>query len=148
MTIQTNNNIIHRAQLYAINAHAGQFRDGGTTPYIEHPTLVASILALVTDDKDVIAAGWLHDTIEDTDVTYDDLVETFGSRVADLVNEVTHVVHKKGNYFPRLHTREGIMIKFADNLSNLSTVPLSGWGDKRIAAFVAKSKFWKSEEAE
>lgn len=76
MTKQTDN-IISRAAAYATAAHEGQYRDGGTTPYISHPSMIASILSLVTDDADVIAAGWLHDTIEDTDVTYDDLVETF-----------------------------------------------------------------------
>ena len=147
MTNHTQKDTIKRAADYATLAHTGQVRDDGTTPYITHPELVASILTLVTDDESIIAAGWLHDTIEDTDVTYEDLAAEFGQRIADLVHEVTHIVHKKGNYFPRLHTKDGIMIKFADKLSNLSTIPHEAWGEKRVAAFIAKSKFWRSEEA-
>lgn len=130
------------AMLYAMNAHKDQLRDDGT-PFIVHPATVAAIVSQVTDDEEIIAAAWLHDVIEDTDITYEQLDADFGRRIADLVMEVTHEVHKNGNYFPRLKTKEGIMLKFADRLSNLSD--MKSWDEKRQAHYLRKSKFWKSE---
>lgn len=134
-----------QAREFAYIAHAGQFRDGGA-PYIVHPAQVARIISQVTRDEDLIAAAWLHDVIEDTEYTYDDIRERFGQRVADLVMEVTHEVSPKGAYFPRLETRDGILLKFADRLSNLSD--MQAWDDKRQASYLKKSKFWKSEETQ
>ncbi len=132
-----------RAMQFAIKAHDGQKRDDGED-FIIHPAQVADILAQVTDDEEIIAAAWLHDIIEDTEYDYDFLKEKFGKRVADLVNEVTHVQHPRGNYFPRLETQAGIMLKFADRLSNLSD--MKTWDDKRKAHYLRRSKFWYSEQ--
>ncbi len=92
-----------------------------------------------------MSAGLLHDTIEDTNTTYEELVQFFGNRVADLVMEVTHEGQKnsKGFYFPRLKSKEGILIKFADRLSNLSR--MSTWNEDRKAQYLRKSNFWKME---
>lgn len=136
-------NRVYKAMVFAVNAHNGQFRDGGE-PYIKHPAQVAALIAQVTNDDEVIAAAWLHDVIEDTPVSYEVLVEKFGKRIADLVMEVTHETHQNGNYFPRLKTKEGIMLKFADRLSNISD--MSSWQEKRQQHYLKKSKFWKSEE--
>lgn len=140
------NDLIYRAMIFAVQAHEGQERDGGGA-YIAHPAQVATILTQVTDDPEIIAAGWLHDTIEDTSTSYEVLEARFGKRVADLVNEVTHEGTKDstGYYFPRLETRDGVLIKFADRLSNLSD--MSSWDDQQIAHYLKKSKFWKSEPA-
>lgn len=132
--------LINRARRFATIAHQGQTRDNGD-PYIIHPEQVARILAQVTNDPDIIAAGWLHDVIEDCDVTYLQLATTFNKRVADLVTEVTN--NGKGNAFPNLKTRDGVLIKFADRTSNLSD--MAGWDDKKVAWYLGKSKFWKSE---
>lgn len=129
---------------FALNAHEGQKDDNGKD-YFEHLSHVVQILKKVTLDKDVIIAGYLHDTIEDTDTTYEDIEKEFGKRVADLVMEVTHEgkADNKGYYFPRLKTKEGIMIKFADRLSNLSR--MQSWNEQRQEHYLRKSKFWRSE---
>lgn len=142
------NNIVRRAVAFAFAAHEGQFRDNDERiPYITHPAQTADILRQVTNDEELIAAAWLHDTVEDTDVTYEQLVDEFGKRVADLVMEVTNEKNPdKSSYFPRLQTQDGAILKFADRLSNLSD--MSGWSEKRKAAYIKKSKFWASEAKE
>ena len=63
----------------------------GNEPYVNHLAEVANLLAIATDgaDAELVAAGWLHDTIEDTGITREELAETFSERVAALVVEVT-----------------------------------------------------------
>lgn len=78
-------NKIEQAMLYAAKAHSGQTRKSRTTPYILHPCEAAAIAATITDDPDIISAVLLHDTVEDTDVTLDDIRREFGDRVADIV---------------------------------------------------------------
>lgn len=106
---------------------------------------VAELLKIVApDDENLIAAGYLHDTIEDTDPTYEELVDAFNLDVADLVMEVTQEGRKDsyGYYFPRLHSQRGITLKFADRLSNLTR--LQSWSPKRRAQYLRRSSFWKS----
>lgn len=135
--------LLWEADGYAEKAHEGQFRDDGVTPYMTHPRQVATIIAQVTDDENMIAAALLHDVIEDTAITYEDLVIDFGEDIANLVNEVSHEgkPDSKGYYFPRLKTQRGIMLKFADRLSNLSD--MASWDEKRREHYLRKSKFWK-----
>lgn len=78
-------NKIEKALIYAAEAHMGQTRKNASTPYILHPCEAASIAATITDDPDIIAAVLLHDTVEDTQVTLDDIRREFGDRVADIV---------------------------------------------------------------
>jgi (p)ppGpp synthase/HD superfamily hydrolase len=76
----------------AARRHSGMQRKGrGNEPFINHLAEVANLLAAATDgaDAELVAAGWLHDTIEDTETTRQELVEKFGERVAALVVEVT-----------------------------------------------------------
>ncbi len=138
------NNLVLLARGYALEKHKEQFRDDGVTPYTFHLAQVVEILSKVTKDPEILAAGWLHDTIEDTATGYDDLLLKFGKRIADLVLEVTHDprVPGKPKTFSRLKTPEGIMIKFADRLSNLSDMQV--WNEKRQATYLEKSKFWNS----
>lgn len=133
--------LIQKAMQFAVEAHRGQRRDDGR-PSIVHPIQVAKIIEMVTDDENLIAAALLHDTIEDTDVTWDLLNGAFGSDIADLVNEVTHSGQpdSKGFYFPRLKTQRGIMLKFADRLSNISD--MKTWDEARKQHYLKKSKFW------
>jgi len=119
---------ITEAMQFAFEAHRGQLRDGGEE-YIYHPIQVATIIRAITDDEDIIVGPWLHDVLEDTSTSYEVLEARFGKRVADLVLEVTHEKHQNGNYFPRLHSREAVLIKFADRLSNLSD--MEAWDEKR-----------------
>lgn len=139
------NDLVNLAAGFASLKHASQIDDEGRPYYFAHLLPVAMILREVTDDAEVIAAGYLHDTIEDTDTTYEEIVEKFGQRVANLVMEVTHEGSKneKGYYFPRLYSKEGIMIKFADRLSNLSR--MGAWDAERQQHYLKRSKFWKSE---
>lgn len=135
--------IVEKASNFAMEKHHNQKDDSGE-PYFNHLVQVASILFNVTSDLDIIAAAYLHDTIEDTDTTYEELVDNFGKRIADLVMEVTHDGKKDavGYWFPRLNTREGILIKFADRLSNLSR--MDPWTEERKQHYLKRSKFWKS----
>lgn len=80
--------LIEKAYEVAGTAHAGQVRKSGE-PYIVHPLYVAIILADLEMDKETVAAGLLHDVIEDTEWTQDDVIEEFGEEVAHLVNGVT-----------------------------------------------------------
>lgn len=136
--------IIDKAYEFARKKHEGQFDDEGLDAFL-HPIQTAEILCQVTADENIIAAAYLHDTLEDTDTTYEELMQEFGIEIANLVNEVTHEGSKDdhGYFFPRLHTREGIMLKFADRLSNLSR--MNAWNEKRKQQYLDRSKFWKNE---
>ncbi len=78
-------NIVEKAMIFATNAHSGQTRKDERTPYILHPAEVASIAATMTEDAEVIAACLLHDTVEDTDTTIEDIRREFGEKVCSLV---------------------------------------------------------------
>ena len=75
---------LFRAFTYADNAHAGQLRKDGS-PYITHPLAVAEIVAELELDTDSIIAALLHDCIEDTDATHEEIAKKFGASVAELV---------------------------------------------------------------
>ena len=79
---------LFRAFTYADNAHAGQLRKDGS-PYITHPLAVAEIVAELELDTDSIIAALLHDCIEDTGATHEEIAKLFGATVADLVEGVT-----------------------------------------------------------
>ena len=81
------NHLWQQAAALAADAHAGQSRRQGT-PYFSHPARVALTVAVLfgCNDPDVLAAALLHDVIEDTTIDFDDLLESFGPRVAELVS--------------------------------------------------------------
>ena len=123
----------------AKNAHEGQKRKSGE-PYINHPVSVAIILADLEMDRETIAAGILHDIIEDTHYTYDDLVNLFSEEVAKLVDGVTKLrqfaAQRRGENNREQEQAENfrkmflamandirvIIIKIADRLHNLRTL--------------------------
>ena len=129
---------------FAAQKHRDQRRkDAEASPYINHPIALAALLAQTgeVDDLVVLQAAILHDTIEDTDTTYEELVERFGVEVADVVMEVTddkslvkaarkqmqidHAPHK---------SKEAALVKLADKTSNLRDVassPPTGWSLER-----------------
>ena len=78
-----------KAVKYAVDAHQGTERRGKGYPYIIHPMEAASIVASITNDQEMLAAAILHDTVEDTDVTIEQIREHFGDRVAELVQHET-----------------------------------------------------------
>lgn len=83
--------IIDKAIIFAVRAHQGQARKGKELPYIVHPMEAVAIVATITTDQEILAAAALHDTVEDTPVTLDELRREFGGRVASLVAYETNI---------------------------------------------------------
>lgn len=81
--------VTRRAFAFAVSLHAGQRRDSDFAPFILHPLEVAMLLHNRGFDDEVVAAGLLHDVVEDTDATTDGLREQFGERVARLVSDLS-----------------------------------------------------------
>ena len=136
--------IITRALEFAANRHRGQGRkDACNTPYINHPIAVANLIADTggISDSNVLAAALLHDTVEDTDATIEDIEECFGKKIRDIVMEVTddkslpsrerkrlQVVHASGISY------EAKLVKLADKISNLQDMierPPENWSLER-----------------
>ncbi|GIK66290.1 MAG: (p)ppGpp synthetase [Chloroflexota bacterium] len=133
--------LIEQAYVVAAKAHETQFRDSGK-PYITHPVAVAEILAELNMDPPTIAAALLHDVVEDTEVSLDDIERQFGRDVALLVNGVTKIKQlptemgemrqaKKGDlqaeYLRQMFMAMGndvrvILVKLADRLDNMRTL--------------------------
>lgn len=134
---------IEKAIRFAQEKHKGQKDEANKDVFETHLKVVGEALQLLTKDIDIICAGYLHDTLEDTKTTHTELVNTFNKRVADLVFEVTDegIKDNYGKYFPRLKTKDGILIKFIDRASNLQRMEF--WSDKRKDQYLRRSKFWK-----
>ena len=80
-----NTELLDRAIIFAVKAHAGTERRGKGFPYIVHPMEAVEIVATITPDQELLAAAALHDTVEDTDVTVEQIRAEFGDRIAALV---------------------------------------------------------------
>ena len=127
--------VLDKAIIFATNAHSGMFRKGTKIPYIVHPLEAAAIAATITGEEDVIAAAVLHDVIEDTPTTSEQLEIEFGKRVAELVcadsenkreerpAAETWEIRKQEtlDYIPTASRDEQIII-LADKLSNLRSI--------------------------
>ena len=133
-----------KAYNFALNAHKNQKRDEGV-PYIIHPIAVANILTELKLDSATITTGLLHDTIEDTKVTYDSVRTEFGQEVADLVEGVTKISaleekaaeNSKAENFRKviLATSKDIrvlLVKLADRLHNMRTIKFVKEEEKKI----------------
>ena len=83
-------NLIDRARMFAITSHESQKRRYTQEDYVNHPIRVSSIVAMVTDDDEVIAAALLHDTVEDTRASIKEIKAYFGKRISSLVEELTN----------------------------------------------------------
>ena len=79
--------LLDRAINFAVKAHSGTERRGKGYPYIVHPMEAVEIVATMTGDQELLAAAMLHDTVEDTDVTVEQIRAEFGERVASIVAE-------------------------------------------------------------
>ena len=125
---------LSKAYDFALNAHKNQRRDSGD-PYLTHPVAVADILTDLKLDSATIATGLLHDTIEDTKVTYKAVEKEFGKEVADLVDGVTKISELEGKVIENskaenirkliLATSKDIrvlLVKLADRLHNMRTL--------------------------
>src|SRR5882672_10834679 len=132
--------LLARAADYAARQHIAQRRKGERAePYVNHLTEVAALLAAASDGSDdvLVMGGLLHDTLEDTDATYEDLVQRFGPEVAALVAEVTDDKSLPKEERKRLQidktpgkSRRAKLLKLADktsNLRSLATSPPKGW---------------------
>ena len=87
-----NTELLDRAIIFAVKAHAGTERRGKGFPYIVHPMEAVEIVATITPDQELLAAAALHDTVEDTDVTINQIREEFGERIANLVASESDVM--------------------------------------------------------
>ena len=84
--------LLDRAIVFAVRAHAGTERRGKGFPYIVHPMEAVEIVATMTPDQELLAAAALHDTVEDTDVTVEQIRTEFGDRIASLVASESDIV--------------------------------------------------------
>ena len=128
-------NVIEKAIAFAVKAHAGALRKGTNLPYILHPLEAAAIAAQMTDDQEIIAATVLHDTVEDTETSAEDIRKEFGARVASLVSSNTENKRRelpaadtwlirKQETIEHLKTASRAVktVVFADKLSNLRSM--------------------------
>lgn len=115
--------MVKRAMQLATFAHKDQ--KYGNRPYVTHLADVVARVKTITQDPEIIAAAWLHDTIEDTQVTYTDVEREFGTNVAKMVWAVTGVgqdrAAKMANAIEKIAQTPGAeLVKSADRLSNAS----------------------------
>ena len=140
-------NLLLRALEFAAEKHQGHRRKNGDIPYINHPIKVARLLREVGGVRDAatLAAAFLHDTVEDTETSLDELKREFGPRVAGIVEEVTDDLRlsklaRKRSQVARARelSREALEVKFADKLDNLRDLaqrPPSSWDRVRIRGY-------------
>lgn len=129
-----NLDIIKKAYIFSAKVHKGQLRLSGE-PYLNHPIEVAMLLAELKLDPQTIATGLLHDTVEDTFATIEEIREFFGPEVADMVDGVTKIgkiafatsEEKQAENFRKMVLAMGkdirvILVKLADRLHNMRTL--------------------------
>ena len=120
--------LLDRAIIFAVNAHAGTERRGKGFPYIVHPMEAVEIVATITPDQELLAAAALHDTVEDTDVTIEQIRAEFGDRIASLVGAETDLVIEGQSEQDSWHDRKRAAI---DRLSKASRdAKIVAMGDK------------------
>ena len=139
-----NHDSLNKAFKFAIDAHKNQKRDEGV-PYIIHPVAVAKILTDLKLDSATITTGLLHDTIEDTRVTYETVKKEFGEEVANLVDGVTKISaledkassDSKAENFRKLIIATSkdirvLLVKLADRLHNMRTIKFVKGKEKMV----------------
>lgn len=127
---QVQTNPVFEAIEFAAHAHAGQYRKGTQLPYIIHPLSVARILIEHKLDEQIVVAGILHDTLEDTDVSRQEIVGRFGDKVANLVVSVSEYDGsepweiRKRNTIHTIETASDdiVWIECADKLDNVRSM--------------------------
>ena len=124
-----------RAIVFAVKAHGGTERRGKGFPYIVHPMEAMAIVATLTSDPELLAAAALHDTVEDTSVTLEDIRKEFGDRVAGLVDAESDVEVEGESDEQSWHYRKQVamnrlasasqdvkMVAMGDKLSNMRAI--------------------------
>ncbi|XP_011184209.1 guanosine-3',5'-bis(diphosphate) 3'-pyrophosphohydrolase MESH1 [Zeugodacus cucurbitae] len=137
---------------FAARAHRTQLRKDNETPYINHPINVATILAVEggISDETVLIAALLHDTVEDTDVTFEDIETHFGEEICGIVREVTDDKTLEKQERKRLQiehaatsSKKAKLVKLADKLDNLRDLgrkaPI-GWSLERQEQYYVWAK--------
>jgi guanosine-3',5'-bis(diphosphate) 3'-pyrophosphohydrolase len=139
--------LVERARVFAIRAHEGQTRQGkGKLPLVTHCEEVVSLVRESGGSDEELAAGWLHDVVEDTSVTIADIAKYFGNRVASIVFGLTdppwfkelNTLERKTAQAERVRSLSDSVkrVKMADQISNVSSLitdpPLSWDTQKRL----------------
>ena len=147
--------LLDRAIVFAVRAHAGTERRGKGFPYIVHPLEAMEIVATMTPDQELLAAAALHDTVEDTDVTIEQIQTEFGDRVAELVAIESDEPHQSRdsieNWRARKQTaidrlarasRDAKIVALGDKLSNMRAIArdYAEQGDNLWNLFHAKDR--------
>ena len=127
--------LLDRAIIFAVQAHHNTERRGKGFPYIVHPMEAVEIVATITADQELLAAAALHDTIEDTDVTVEQIREAFGERVAELVHaesdQFTEGVSEEDSWHDRKQaaidrlaaaSHDAKIVAMGDKLSNIRAI--------------------------
>lgn len=127
--------LLDKAIVFAVRAHKDTERRGKGFPYIAHPLEAMAIVATMTNDQELLSAACLHDVLEDTNVTYEQLEKEFGKRVADLVQSESDVVFENMDQSQSWKMRKQIamdrlakasrdvkMVAMGDKLSNMRAI--------------------------
>ena len=122
--------LIEKGIQFALSAHHGQTRKQSNTPYVVHPISVGFLLQKYGYNEKIITAGILHDVLEDTEATYEQIVKEFGVEIADLVKEASEPdkalpwKERKQHTVQTIHSlsKGGAAIVCADKLNNLSSI--------------------------
>ena len=123
-----NTELLDRAIIFAVHAHAGTERRGKGYPYIVHPMEAVEIVATMTADQELLAAAALHDAVEDTEVTVEQIRAEFGERIASLVADESDVMPEGMTEEASWHQRKQAAI---DRLSSAShDAKIVALGDK------------------
>ena len=130
-----NTELLDRAIVFAVQAHAGTERRGKGFPYIVHPMEAMEIVATITPDQELLAAAALHDTVEDTDVTVEEIRAQFGERIASLVaaesDEMPEGVSEEDSWHARKKAaidrlaaapHDAKIVALGDKLSNMRAI--------------------------
>ena len=147
--------LLDRAIVFAVRAHAGTERRGKGFPYIVHPMEAIEIVATMTPDQELLAAAALHDTVEDTDVTVEQIRDEFGDSVAELVAAESEDkdcgVSKEESWHARKQaaidrlasaSRDSKIVALGDKLSNMRAIArdYAEQGDNLWNLFHAKDR--------
>lgn len=144
--------MINQAIIFATKAHEGQLRKVSQSPFIIHPLAVGCMLADAGEETDVIVAGILHDTVEDTEVTLDQIRETFDDNIAKLVdgcseNKALSWEERKSNTITYLETapEKVCIVTCADKIHNL-LVSVEGIREQGKDFFVHFAKGYEDQK--
>ena len=144
--------LVKSAELFAKSRHAGAFREDGVTPYSKHlDDVVSRLKSLGAIDEQIFCAGWLHDTIDKTETTFDDLYEQFESEIAVLVSSISkdmELTRKKREKAYAIQLKESSfsakLIKLCDVSANLGELKNSTISKSKKLRLVKQQRHYLS----